>query len=361
MKDSNKNHKNDDSKKIKNEEIKGMNNKNNKNNEKNNNSDIYPGELLEKRKISKSKDLPFKYECQKSMKPYNYEITCMLLIKSANLIATTSLIPNIDIWSFNPKEINLNLISILKGHTKTIICLKEFFNINCIASCSYDNTLKLWDIIKKECIKTLNYNSKSILTCCYNPNYNMEIYTAGDDMEILVWGGSPKNYNYIPKNKIKVNKKNINHLFFVGDFNLLVSGSKDNCLCFWDCNNNYACVDTIDFGSEIKCLKYLEKRLMVSCSDGNINFINMNILKKVKSVQFGNTPICDFEIINQQYILMGCEDGKVRLWKFCTENRTLLIGHKKAVIGVGVIDINQDYIITASKDCTIKIWEKIII
>ena len=324
-------------------------------------NDIIPGEIIEKRKTSKSHDLPFKYKCEKTMKSYEVEITCMIFIQSANIIVTSSLYPDIEIWSFNTLEINLKLISILTGHSKSVICLKYFSNLKCLASCSYDNTVKLWDIYKKICLTTLNSNSIIILTCCYNPNYSMEIYTAGEEKDIYVWGGSPINYNYIPKFKFKAHKNGTKHLIFIDDFNLLVSGGKDNNLCFWDYNNKYACIDTLDLGYEILCMKYIKKRLIVSCSDGNINFINMNILKKVKSVQFGNTPICDFEIIDQQkYLLMGCLDGKVRLWKFSSENRALLIGHKKAVIGVGVVDLNKNYIITASKDKTIKIWKKYI-
>ena len=325
----------------------------------NNDNDILPGEIIEKRLTSKSHDLPFNYKCEKTMKSYEVEITCMLFIQSANIIITSSLDPDIEIWSFNALEINLKLISILTGHSKSVICLKDFSNLNCIASCSYDNTLKLWDIYKKKCLSTLNYNSMNLLTCCYNPNYNMEIYMAGEEDNILIWGGSPKNYNYIPKHKFKGHRNGTNHLLFISDFNLLMSGGKDKYLCFWDYNNNYSCVNKINLYYDILCIKYLKKRLMVSCSDGNINFINMNILKKVKSVQFGKIPICDFEIIDQQkYLLMGYADGKVRIWKFSTEYRALLIGHTKAVIGVGAADLNKDYIITASKDMTIKIWKK---
>jgi WD40 repeat protein len=97
---------------------------------------------------------------------------------------------------------------------------------------------------------------------------------------------------------------------------------------------------------------------MVSCADGNIIFINLNILRVCKSVQFGSVGICDFQIIEEQYLLMGCEDGKARMWKFCTENRCVLNGHAKAVIGIIVIDKNQNFIVTASKDCSLKIWEK---
>ena len=194
----------------------------------NKNDDIIQGEIIEKRKISKSHDLPFKYKCEKTMKSYDVEITCMIFIKSANLIATSSLDPDIEIWSFNILEINLKLISILTGHTKGVYCLKDFSNLNCIASCSYDKTLKLWDYRNKICVATLTYNSTNISTCCYNPNYNMEIYAGGEFEDILVWGGSPRNYNYIPKLKFKGHKNGINHLIFVEDFTLLVSGGKDN-------------------------------------------------------------------------------------------------------------------------------------
>ncbi|MBQ7531562.1 MAG: hypothetical protein IJT12_07620, partial [Paludibacteraceae bacterium] len=103
----------------------------------------------------------------------------------------------------------------------------------------------------------------------------MEIYTAGEEKEILVWGGSPFNYNYLAKYKLKANKNGIIHLIFIDDFNLLASGGKDNSLFFLDYNNKYNCIDIINFGYEILCMKYLKKRLIVSCKDGNINFINM--------------------------------------------------------------------------------------
>ncbi len=320
--------------------------------------DIIPGELFEKRKTSKSKELPFTYRCQNTIKNFDSEITCLIYLRTAKLIALTTLTPNIELWKFDKKDVDMNIVSILTGHFKGIICLKEFLNLNCIASCSLDNTLKLWDISKKECIKTLNYYSKSIATCSYKPSQGMEIFTGGDNMEIVVWADAKYNFNYKPKIKILAHKKSINKLFYVDDFNLLVSGGKDNCLCFFDCHNNYACVNTIEFGSYIYCLRYYKKRLVVSCADGNIVFINLNILRVCKSVQFGNTGVCDFDLIEEQYLLMGCEDGKARIWKFCTEYRALLKGHKKAVIGIVVIDANQNYIITASKDCTLKLWEK---
>ena len=98
---------------------------------------------------------------------------------------------------------------------------------------------------------------------------------------------------------------------------------------------------------------------MVSCDDGNIHFINMNVLKLEKSVQFGKISIWDFQVINNgKYLLMGCSDGNVRLWEIGTKNRAIMKGHTKEVLGVGVVDLDYTYIISASKDRYLKIWKK---
>ena len=337
------------------------NNENNNTNKSENIKTKIPGEIIEKRKVSKSQNLSIKYNCIKTMNPYKVEITCILFLKSSNIIVTSSSDPEIEIWSFNFPDSNLKLISILDGHLMSVILLKEFPNLNCIASCSKDNTLKLWNIFKKICLKTFYYASGSILTCCYNPKYSMEIYTAGTTEDVMIWGGAafPLNYNYIPKSKFFCCKKGIKLLEYIDDFDTLVSCGRDEVIKFFDWNNNYAWVEKIYLGSEIRNWKYVKSRLIVSCGDGNIHFINMNVLKVEKSVQFGKVSIWDFQVIdNGKYLLMGCSDGNIRLWEIGTKNRALMKGHKKDVIGVGSIDLDNTYLISAGKDKKIKIWKK---
>ena len=336
---------------------------NKENNKMNNQEEIKDmlGEILEKRKISKSENLKFKYQCIKTIKPYKEEINCILFLKNANILITSSSEPELEVWSFDLRNSDLKLLSILEGHSMSIIYLKEFPNLNCIASCSKDKTMKLWNIYKKICVKTFYYFAGSILTCCYNPKYNMEIYIAGSMGEITVWGGDafPLNYNYIPKFKFSSCKKGVKMIEFIDDFDILVSCGKDEVIKFFDWNNNFACVEEINFGREILNFKYYKKRLVISCDDGNIHFVNMNVLRLEKSVQFGNISVLDFQVVNnEKYLLMGCSDGNIRLWEFGTKNRAVMKGHEKEVIGVGFIDLNYMYIISASKDLSIKIWKK---
>ena len=320
-----------------------------------------PNEIAEKRKVSKSKNLPIKYNCIKTIKPYKVEITYILFLKSSNIIVTSSLDPEIETWTFDSEDSNLKLLSILEGHLMSVIYLKEFPNLNCIASCSNDNTLKLWNIYKKLCLKTFYIISGSFLTCCYNPKYNKEIYTAGTREDIIVWGGAafPLNYNYVEKIKFDACKKGVKIIEFIEDCDIIASCGRDNIIKFFDWNNNYACVEEIFIGSEIKNAKYIYKRFIVSCIDGNIHFINVNLLQLEKSVQFGKNFILDFLIFDyERYMLMGCSDGNIRLWEIGTKDRAILRGHEKEVIGLGFCDINYKYIISASKDLSIKIWQK---
>ena len=98
--------------------------KNNNESKKLNNSkeinDIIPGEIIEKRKVSKSQNLSIQYKCIKSIKPYKVEITCILFLKSANIILTSSLDPEIETWSFNSEDSNLKLLTILEGHSMSV-------------------------------------------------------------------------------------------------------------------------------------------------------------------------------------------------------------------------------------------------
>ena len=323
--------------------------------------DIIPGEVIEKRKVSKSKNLPIKYNCIKSIKPYKVEITYILFLKSANIIITSSLDPEIETWTFNPEDSTMKLLSILEGHLMSVIYLKEFSNLNCIASCSKDNTLKLWNIYKKLCLKTFYIMASSILTCCYNPKYNMEIYTAGTKEEITVWGGAayPLNYNYVQKMRIDACKKGVKIIEFIDDCDIIVSCGRDENIKFFDWNNDYACVEEIELKSEIMRLKYVKERLIICCNDGNIHFININVLKLERSVQFGDYFVWDFKVIDyEKFMLMGCSDGNIRLWEIGTKNRAVIRGHEKDVIGIGICDFDFKYIISASKDLSIKIWKK---
>ena len=334
-----------------------------KNREENNKKykDVLPGEIPEERKRSKATKLSFGYTCCQTIETaHQKEITTMTYILKRNEIATGSVDETIKVWKINYKKGEITLNKELTGHTDSITCLRDFPKLNCFCSASSDNTLKLWDCSSLKCVKTLKYHTKCVLSCCYNPLGNKEIFSGGEDLNIIVWTTSKDVENYEEKKALKGHTKRISSLAFADDYNYLLSGSDDKTLRIWHLKDieDIQCIKVIkDMMSAIDFLLYLDNRLLVGCEDGVISFIKMNKMKRCRSVKFSKSPIYCFHIFHKhRYLVIGTKDGKVRVWKIGTNKREILNGHSDAI--TGVCDFEDDYIITTSIDQSIKLWKK---
>ena len=323
--------------------------------------DVLPGEIPEERKISKASKLAFGYTCSQTIESaHEKAITCLTYILKRNEIATGSVDETIKIWKINYKKGEISLNKELTGHSDSITCLKDFPKLNCFCSTSSDNTIKLWDCSSLKCLKTLKYHTKCVLSCCYNPLGKKEIFSGGEDLNIIVWSTEKGIEKYEEIKALKGHTKRVSSLAYADDFNYLLSGSDDKTLRVWDTKNieDIQCIKIIkDMMSPVDFLLYLENRLIVGCEDGLISFIKMNKMKRCRSVKFSNSPIYSINIFHKhRYLLIGNKDGKARVWKIGTNKREVLKGHTKAV--TGICDFEDDYIVTASIDQSIKLWKK---
>lgn len=159
---------------------------------------------------------------------------------------------------------------------------------------------------------------------------------------------------------LKGHTKRISSLAYADDYEYLISGSDDKTIRIWEMKdiNDIQCIKEIkDLLSEIDYLLYLDNRLLVSCEDGVISFIKMNKKKRCRSIKFSNSAVYSFNIFHKhKYLLVGSKDGKARIWKIGTNKREVLKGHTKAITGVA--DFEEDFVITGSLDCSLKLWKK---
>lgn len=325
-------------------------------------TDALPGEIPEERKVSNPTKLPFQYKCCQTIEnAHKKEITTLAYILRRNEIATGSVDETIKIWKINTEKNKMSLDKELKGHTDSIICIKDFPKLNCFCSTSADNSLKLWNCSSLKCVKTLEFHTKCVLTCSYNPIGNQEIFSGGEDCLICIWTTTKKELkNYEKKLVLKGHTKRISSLTYADDYEYLISGSDDKTIRIWEMKDidDIQCIKEIkDLLSEIDYLLYLDNRLLVSCEDGVISFIKMNKKKRCRSIKFSNSAVYSFNIFHKhKYLLVGSKDGKARIWKIGTNKREVLKGHTKAI--TGVTDFEEDFVITGSLDCSLKLWKK---
>ena len=325
-------------------------------------TDALPGEIPEERKVSNPTKLPFQYKCCQTIEnAHKKGITTVAYILRRNEIATGSVDETIKIWKINTEKNKMSLDKELKGHTDSIICIKDFPKLNCFCSTSSDNSLKLWNCSSLKCVKTLEFHKKCVLTCSYNPIGNQEIFSGGEDCLICIWTTTKKELkNYEKKLVLKGHTKRISSLAYADDYEYLISGSDDKTIRIWEMKDidDIQCIKEIkDLLSEIDYLLYLDNRLLVSCEDGVISFIKMNKKKRCRSIKFSNSSVYSFNIFHKhKYLLVGSKDGKARIWKIGTNKREVLKGHTKAI--TGVTDFEEDFVITGSLDCSLKLWKK---
>ena len=331
-------------------EIESIDNLNSNDNEDNN--------FDSHKSIRKPKGLPFEYKCIQAINAHEYEITCLIYLTKTKEIASSSLDKLIKIWE-NKNNIRFQLSTILKGHTNSILSLREFSKLNLLCSCSVDQTLKLWDLNTLNCYSTLSSHTKSVLCSTYIYNGNESyIFSGGDDSTLIMWI-KDRDKKFIPIRTLDGHNNSIVSLVYINEFNYLCSGSDDKTIRIWDSTKNFLCVKIFDdIYSEIDNLKYARNRLIACCENGTIFFINVTSLKKVRSVQFTKDAIYDINLMdNEKYLLVAGTDCKGRVWEIGTNERELLIGHTKPLSGI--ISLKNFNVATSSMDGTIRIWKKI--
>lgn len=307
------------------------------------------------------------YMCKHSVIAHKSRISCIISLKDKNEIATGSYDKLIKIWKISQYNSEILLISELSGHEDSILFLKYINDNNKLISASRDKTLRIWDIKYLNCIQTLRYHNSSVLSCSYNPlNNPYEIISAGDDKIIVIW---EKYYNEINKKieykirkTLKGHKNSVSSLLFIKENKYLISGSKDKTIKIWDYTQNYKCIKTINtLNSPILSLKYnyinynINKNiLIISCEDGYIYFIDINLIKIVKSIQFPRYTVNDFEVDNSQIYIAG-NDHKIRIWNFKERTKEILNCYQNNITSLIKFDF-ENIIIAGSYEGYIRIW-----
>lgn len=303
--------------------------------------------------------------------------------------------------AYKTNEKQFNCIKTLKGHTEKIVSLIELSSGK-LASGSYDNTIRIWDIennreeklikergkvfcllefeenkllcgISDNCINLWDINSEDD-NCQFsftghklwvnslvklNNNY---FASASNDSKIKIWDYN----NRKCLNTLKGHTDCILSLILLKNNNYLCSGSVDLTIRIWDWENS-TCLNVLrGHNNWVKCICELSNGIILSGSDDYTiklwkDYYNINTLKgHSNSIR----ALCQ---INDNYFASGSFDSTIKIWEINSWKCILtLYGHESNIICLISLnnkneDINNyskiNYIASSSNDKTIKIWE----
>ncbi|MGB3208654.1 MAG: serine/threonine-protein kinase [Crinalium sp.] len=253
--------------------------------------------------------------------------------------------PEIPTWEF---------VRTLTGHSNLVRSVAFSLDGKILASGSWDNTIKLWNMDTNQLIHTLTGHSDPVSAVVFSPD-NQIIASGSADGSIKLWQSS----NGRLMRSLRGHTDWIKSVAISPNGETLASGSDDNTIKIWQIDSGV--LNNTLFGHlyPVSSVTFSpDGQILASCSsDHTIKLWQANDGKLISTLtghtdwikSIAITPDC-------QTLVSGSRDNTIKLWQISTGKliRTLT-GHSKGVWWVAIAPDGK-IIASASSDNTINLW-----
>jgi WD40 repeat protein len=262
---------------------------------------------------------------------------------------------------------NIRMDKSITAHDKIIVCMIELEN-KMIATGSYDNTIKIWNLENPEetCEREIQENGKIFSLLEFEPNILITSidYTPEEgiqdinqvkveDIVIKCYDlneREPKSLFSLTQHKLRVNcLVKCSDKFFA-------SCSNDNDIIIWDYVKRAYC-QTLSGHNDcvLSMIQLRNKNLCSGSADMTMRIWNWESGDCLSIITGNNHWIKCLCELDNGYIISGLQNNLIEIWNN-KENINELRGHTRSVRSICQIG-NTNYIASASFDHTIKIWD----
>lgn len=233
------------------------------------------------------------------------------------------------------------------GHTGQISSIAFSNNGIHMVTGSHDKSFIVWDLLKKQMIKTIpSAHNDWINTCAFSSTNPELLITGSNDFNLKIWNTS----DWSQKATLKGHTSAVTSVSWCEGF--IISGSVDGSAKVWTKK-----------GIEVTTLHAHQQRINATIMDTPTAAVTTRDQSAWADIMAGDDDDGDDNTVNNMYrqldeslVISTSDDGSVAVWKpFIPQEITTLKGHSDRVLAVSSSFRNE--VVSSSLDGSIRVWK----
>lgn len=245
----------------------------------------------------------------------------------------------------------------LEGHTGAVRCLGLSLDARRAFSGSDDETLKVWNLERRQCTLTLPGHTAGVSALCARANGDFIIAGSGDGT-LKLWSTQDS----APLASMKAHESAVSALSPSFDWRLALSGSTDGTLELWDLGSNQRLRSFSGHQKAVTaCAMSPDARLAISAGEDRlIKFWDLPSGRCVGTAgAFDGHAGAIRAIVPSQdgrYVLSASDDGTLRLWSMGGERCLRTLGGSNSKVSSVALSRDAECALAGQSNGMLKLW-----
>jgi len=242
----------------------------------------------------------------------------------------------------------------LEGHSKSVSSVAFSPDGKTLASASYDNTIKVWNLQSEKPIATLAGHSSSVYSVAFSPD-GKTLASASYDKTIKVWDLQSQK----PIATLAGHSSSVHSVAFSPDGKTLASASYDKTIKVWNLQSQKPIATLAGHSNSVSSVAFSPDGLTLASAswDKTIKLWNLQSQKPIATLADHSEPVNSVAFSPDGLTLASASNDKtIKLWNLQSQKPiATLEGHSDSVNSVAFSPDGLT-LASASGDKTIKVW-----